>query len=166
MACFRNGGYSYFGPYYPCNVWTSTTECDSNTVINPIILPSYALFALATPTVVAGGGTVLLTPVTLSGTGIVSPVAGEITLLPGTYFVSYSIGSLFGASGTNAFGLSQNGVQIPSTVASATGTPGSATTLGNQTLITVTTPSVVRLVNYGADAVTVNSANLVIQRIS
>ena len=166
MACFTTGGHNCFGPYYPCQVWTSVSRCDSNTVVNPVIVPNFAFFTLASSVTVTSGGVVPLALVSSSGTAITLTTVGEITLAVGTYAVNYNISSILGASGSNSFGLTLNGVTIPASVTSVTGSAGDSASLSNSVIITVTSPSALRIVNLGTDAVVVNMANLFVQKLS
>lgn len=170
MACClfsTNSSYRCSHSCYPCSIFFTNSNCNCQTgsVVNPVITPSLAFLALTTPTEVAIGAVVPVALISNSGTAITSTTPGTATLAAGTYEVFYNVTSEIGASGTNSFGLILGGTTIPASVSSVAGTAGAQATVSNNVIFTVGSPTTLSLTNLGADAVTVNNANLTIRKI-
>jgi len=171
MACClfsRNNSHYCSSSCYPCPIFFSNNRCNcqSGSIVNPVILPSLAFFVLTTAAEVPAGDVVPLTLVSNSGTAISSTTEGFANLATGTYEAFYNVTSEIGASGANTFGLSLGGTTIPASTSTTTGAAGGQTTVSNSVVFTVGTPTTLALNNLGIDTVTVNNANLTIRKIS
>ncbi len=171
MACClfsRNNSHYCSSSCYPCPIFYSDNRCNCQTgsIVNPVVLPSLAFFALTTATEVVAGGIVPVTLVLNTGTAISSTTPGVANLTTGTYQAFYNVTSEIGAGGTNTFGLVLGGTTIPASTSTTTGTAGAQSTVSNSVIFTVGTPTTLSLNNLGADDVTVNNANLTIRKIS
>ena len=171
MRCNFNFNRCFLGPYYPVpificcrNLLNAISYNSENTVINPTT--SFALFSSSVVQTVVPSGNVVTSFIAGSGTGITSDGAGNITLAPGTYRISYNAFGTFPANGTLSLALYQDGFIVPSSQSSTSGTTGNIGALLNVSTVTVTgASSIIRLVNTNTQSQTINSASIVITKI-
>lgn len=138
-----------------------------NQVVNPVLLSDYGFFYNTVVGEIADDAIIPLTFVLGRGTSITSSstTAGAITLLPGTYEVSYFASGTIPEGGTLGIGLELNGTDVVGSTISETGTAGDTRTLTQTMLINVPSVSTLELVNKSGAEATFSYASVAITRL-
>lgn len=165
MTCFTRCG-NFCCPNTPRPIFVFG-DCDNNnSVVNPVVLPSFGFFENNL------GGTVpvnTIIPVTLTssqGNNVsASSTAGAVTLAPGRYEITYFVNGTLPASTTMSVALRANGVQVAGSTSTASGTAGNQTTLTKTIVLTVPVTTTLELYNNGTDALTISNVNILVKEI-
>lgn len=144
MPCNLNFNQCNGGSYYPCPIFNCRCRLlnlltgSSNTVINPVITPSWAFFNFTTPQTVLPNGNVIFNMVSGAGINILTGANGVINLDIGTYQISYNANGAISSNGTLALALFNNGDIIPASESQSSGVVGDAATLSGSVVINIT----------------------------
>lgn len=155
---------------HPCPILCpSNLACiGGNNIINPILPTNqYGFFNNTAP---GGIATNAIIPVTLSvgiGTAITASTttSGAVTLLAGTYEISYFVEGTIPSGGTISAKLSLNGTDVPGSTLTNTATAGNVVNLGKTIIITVNQTSTLQLVNTTSETTTYSNASMSIKRL-
>lgn len=159
MNCFFNHPRPIFCPRL-------NVQCE-NQIVNPVILSDFGYFYNTAPGEIATEAIIPLTLVLSRGTSITASTTtpGAITLLPGTYEITYTVAGEITEGGTLSVELELNGVDVVGSVLTETGTAGNEVNLSNTLLLNVTSVSTLELVNNTAETADFTFASVAITRL-
>ena len=173
MPCNLNFNECRLGPNYPTPIYTCREQLlrlldtSSNTVINPIVLATWAFLNFTPTQVIPSGGNVGLTLASSIGTDITLGVGDTIILKSGTYRINYASNGIIPSNGTLSLAVYQNGVLLADSIATVNGSVGSNVNIAGDSVITVPTQGVMLTIrNNNSVSETINSGNVFITRIN
>lgn len=155
---------------HPCPILCpSNLACrGGNNIVNPVLPTNqYGFFNNTAPGSIA---TETIIPVTLNvGTGTAitasTTTSGAVTLLAGTYEISYFAEGTIPSGGTISIKLSLNGTDVAGSTLTDTATAGNVINLTQTIIITVTQTSTLQLVNATSETTTYSNASMSIKRL-
>lgn len=154
---------------HPCPILCPTNlACrGGNNIINPILPTNqYGFFNNTSPGSIATNAIIPLTLNVGSGTAITaSTTTGAVTLLAGTYEVSYFAEGTIPSDGTILTKLTLNGTDVAGSTLTDTATAGNVVNLAQTMIITVPQTSTLQLVNATSETTTYSNASMSIKRL-
>ncbi len=151
---------------HPCPIFCPSINLTcTNEVVNPDFDNDFGFFNNLAVGTIASQAIIPVSLVTSEGTSISSNGAGGVTLVPGSYEVSYLANGTVPASGTLSIKLQLNGVDLSGSVLNATQTAGDVVSLTQTMIISTTNTNTLNLVNNSSDDTTFTYASLSIRRI-
>ncbi len=173
MPCNLNFNECRSGPHYPTPIFTCREQLlrllntSSNTVINPIVLATWAFLNFNPMQNVPSGGNVGLTLASSIGDDITLGVGDTINLKSGTYRINYAANGGIPSNGTLTLAVYNGGVILPDGVATVSGSVGSNANIAGDTVITVPTQGTTLTIrNNNSVNEIINSGNVFITRIN
>ena len=154
-------------PVFPRPIYCPLIVRSQNNIVNPVITNQFGFFNNTNPGAIETESIIPVTLVVGRGTNITqsTTTAGAVTLLPGTYEVSYMANGELSAGGTLSVELELNGVDVPGSALTDSGTAGDEVTVGQTMIINVPATSTLELINNSAETVTFTNASITINRL-
>ena len=162
-----NTGCNFPRPIFTCfRNFIALLNQSGNTIVNPVVEGATLLSAVNPQTVLAGG---LVVPVTSfsSGSAITNDNGGTFTAVFGRYLVSYNLNGNIGANGSSSYALYLDGVIIPSSQSTTSGTAGASTTHSGSAFVQIVNPTgAITLRNVNTSTAVLNGGSVNIQKIN
>ncbi len=160
------------GRYYPVPIDTCRSRIrallsqSTTTVINPIILPTWAYANFIVPQDVWVGSVVGVRKQVSSGSGIIDNLDGSFILSGGTYNIEFSANGIIPNASGMGLALVLDGVVIEESRAVSTGAGGDISDLAGRAIFNVeSSGSLLALINVGSQNLTLNRASITINKI-
>ncbi len=172
MPCNLNFNQCNYGCMYPRPIFTcyrnliSLLNQSGNQIINPVIDSSQIIATTSNSQTVLTGGNVSPIVVFNQGSAISYDNAGTFSLVNGRYLLSFNINGAYAADGQFNFAVYQDGVLVPSSSTTSSGTVGSPVSINNKIYLNITNPnSLITIQNTNVNSQTISSGNIIIEKI-
>lgn len=153
-------------PNQPRPIFCPLIVRSENNIVNPTLTNEFGFFYNTALGEIGTGTLIPLTFVNGRGTTISqSTTAGAITLLPGTYQISYTANAVTPAGENVTIDLELNGTEVSGSAVTASGTAGTSVVLGQTIVLTTQTTSTLELVNISGETTEFFSASVTINRL-
>ncbi len=151
---------------HPCPIWCPQVNLACrNEVVNPQFGNDFGFFNNLAVGAIAPQAIIPVSLVTSEGISILSNGVGGVSLLAGSYEISYLANGVIPASGTKSIKLQLNGADVSGSAISITQTVGDVVTLTQSMIVSFLEPSTLHLVNNSADTVNLTLASNSVRRI-
>lgn len=153
---------------HPCPIFCPfSLNCTGNQVVNPIIQPDFAFFNNTDVGDVASQAIIPVGLVQSRGTSISSntTTTGAVTLLAGTYEVSYFAQGTTGEGENVSIKLELNGTEVSGSAITVTDSESEEITLTQTMIIDVPQTSTLELVNNTSETILFTIASMTIRRL-
>lgn len=135
------------------------------TIINPVVEASSLVSELISQSVLQNANA-LSNTVFSKGSAIFYNSLGAYTLISGRYSISYNLNGTISSNGTSGYGIYLDGVLLPSSISSASGTVGSNNSLTGSAFVQITNPTgEITLRNTNTQTQVINGGNITITKI-
>lgn len=172
MPCNLNFNQCNTGCIYPRPIFTCRRDLiallnqSDNIIVNPIVQPAQLIANITGAQTVLSGGNVVPVVAFNQGSAISYDNAGTFSLVNGRYMLSFNLNGTFAADGNSSFAVYVDGVLLPNSSVTSSGTAGSASTVSNSIFLEITNPNaLVTIRNTNVNSQTISSGNVVIQKI-
>ena len=154
-------------PVNPRPIYCPLVVQSQNNIVNPVITNQFGFFNNTTPGTIEDETIIPLTLVNGRGTNITqsTTTTGAVTLLPGTYEVSYTANGTTPTGESVSVALQLNGVEVSGSVVTESGTAGTNVTIGQTMILNVPTTSTLSLVNTSGETTEFLLASMTINRL-
>ena len=154
-------------PVNPRPIYCPLLVQSQNNIVNPVVTNQFGYFNNPSPETIENNTIIPLSLVTGRGTNITqsTTTTGAITLLPGTYQVSYMANGVTPTGENVTITLELNGVEVAGSAVTASGAAGTSVVLGQTIIVNVPGTSTLELVNTSGETTEFFSASMTINRL-
>lgn len=135
------------------------------TIINPVV-ESSSIISDATAQTILQNSNVLSNTAFSQGSAIFYNNLGAYTLVNGRYMINYNINATIASNGLSSYGIYLNGVLLPSSLSSVSGTASTSATHSGSSFVEITAPTgEITIRNANSTSQVLNSGNISITKI-